>query len=54
MEIQSDYIKSAYESLIAESNRVSEVCADVAKEVFKPFEVYAGRMPTLPFAQASS
>ena len=54
MEIQSDYIKTAYESLIAESNRVSELCADVAKEVFKPFEGYAGRMPTLTFAQASS
>lgn len=54
MEIQSDYIKTAYESLIAESNRVSELCADVAKEVYKPFEVYAGKMPSLPFAQASS
>jgi phasin family protein len=54
MEIQSDYIKTVYESLIAESNRVSELCVDVAKEVCKPFEVYAGKMPMLPFAQASS
>jgi phasin family protein len=54
MEIQSDYIKTAYESFIAESNRVSELCADVAKEVYKPFEAYVGKMPALPFAQASS
>jgi phasin family protein len=54
MEIQSDYIKTAYESFIAESNRVSELCADVAKEVYRPFEAYVGQMPTLPFAQASS
>lgn len=54
MEIQSDYMKTAYESFIAESNRVSELCADVAKEVYKPFEAYVGKMPALPFAQASS
>lgn len=54
MEIQSDYIKTAYESFIAESNRVSELCADVAKEVYKPFEAYVGKMPALPFAQATS
>jgi phasin family protein len=54
MEIQSDYIKTAYESFIAESNRVSELCADVAKEVYKPFEAYVSKMPALPFAQATS
>ncbi|MFY9699750.1 MAG: phasin family protein [Rhodoplanes sp.] len=54
MEIQSDYIKAAYESFIAESNRVSELCADVAKEVYKPFEAYVGKMPALPFTQATS
>jgi phasin family protein len=54
MEIQSDYIKAAYESFIAESNRVTELCADVAKEIYKPFESYVGKMPTLPFAQATS
>ena len=54
MEIQSDYIKTAYELFIAESNRVSELCADVAKEVYKPFEAYVGKMPALPFAQATS
>jgi phasin family protein len=54
MEVQSDYIKTAYESFIAESNRVSELCADVAKEVYKPFEAYAGKMPALPYGQASS
>ncbi len=54
MEVQSDYIKTAYESFIAESNRVSELYADVAKEVYRPFETYVGNMPTPPFAQASS
>lgn len=54
MEVQSDYIKTAYESFIAESNRVSELYADVAKEVYRPFETYVGSMPTPPFAQASS
>jgi hypothetical protein len=48
MEVQSDYIKATYESFIAESNRVSELCADIAKEVCRPFEAYAGKMPALP------
>jgi hypothetical protein len=54
MEVQSDYIKTAYESFIAESNRMSELCADVAREVYKPFEAYVGKLPALPYAQASS
>jgi hypothetical protein len=54
MEVQSDYIRTAYESFIAESNRVSELCADVAKEVYRPFETYVGKMPALPYGQASS
>ncbi len=54
MEVQSDYYKTAYESFIAESNRVSEVCADLAKEIYKPFEAYFGKFAAVPYMQASS
>jgi len=54
MEIQSDYIKTAYEGFIAESNRVSELYADLAKEVCRPFEPYVGKMPAFPYPQMTS
>jgi phasin family protein len=53
-EIQSDYVKTAYETFIAESNRMSELYADLAKEVYRPFECYVGKMPTFPIAQGLS
>ncbi|MEZ5787119.1 MAG: phasin family protein [Xanthobacteraceae bacterium] len=54
LEIQSDYVKTTYETFIAESNRMSELCADVAKEVYRPFERCIGTMPTFPIAQGLS
>jgi phasin family protein len=53
-EIQSDYVKTAYETFIAESNRMSELYADMAKEVYRPFERYVGKVPTFPIAQGLS
>jgi hypothetical protein len=54
MEVQSVYFKTAYESFIAESNRMSEVCADLAKEVYKPLEAYFGKFPAMPYVPAAS
>lgn len=53
-EIQSDYVKTAYETFIAESNRVSELCADIVKEVYRPLERYTGTMPMFPIARGLS
>ena len=38
VEIQSDYAKKAYESLVAQSTKVGELYSDLAKEMAKPFE----------------
>jgi phasin family protein len=54
LEVQSDYVKTVYESYIAESNRVSELYADVVKEVYRPFERYFGKVPAFPIAQGMS
>lgn len=45
IEIQSDYVKSAYESLVSEATKVGELYADLAKETYKPFESYFGKFP---------
>jgi len=38
VEIQADFVKSAYEGFVAQSTRMSELYANLAKEAFKPYE----------------
>jgi phasin family protein len=38
MEVQSAYLKSSYESLVAEATKLGELYVDLAKEAYKPFE----------------
>jgi len=38
MEVQSEYIKCSYEDFVAQSTKISELYADIAKEAYKPFE----------------
>ena len=40
MELQSDYVKLAYEGFVAEATKLGELYADLAKESYKPFESY--------------
>ena len=44
IEIQSDYAKSAYESFVAGASKIGEIYADLAKETYKPFEGYIGKV----------
>ena len=45
MEIQNEYLQSSYEELVAESAKIGELYADLAKEAYKPFESVLMRMP---------
>src|SRR3954451_11379645 len=38
IEIQTDYVKSAYEGFVAQSTKVGQLYANLAKDAFKPFE----------------
>lgn len=38
VEIQQTYLKSAYEALVAESTKIGELYADLAKQTYKPLE----------------
>jgi len=38
IEVQTEYAKTAYEGFVAEATKLSELCADLAKEGYKPFE----------------
>jgi hypothetical protein len=41
---QPDYAKSAYETFVAESKKISELYTDFAKQTFKPFEGLIAKM----------
>ena len=38
MEVQTDYVKSAYEGFVSEATKLSTLYSDLAKETYKPFE----------------
>lgn len=37
-ELQSTYVKSAFEKFVAQSTKMSEMYADLAKDAYKPYE----------------
>ena len=45
IEAQTDYAKSAYERLVAESTKIGEIYADLAKEAYKPVETFMSKLP---------
>ncbi|NKN36451.1 phasin family protein [Agrobacterium sp. a22-2] len=38
LELQSGYMKSSYETFVSEATKMSEMYADLAKTVYKPYE----------------
>jgi len=43
VEIQSDYMKSAYESFVAYASKVGELYTSLAKETVKPYEAIVAK-----------
>jgi len=43
LEVQAEYAKSAYETFVAESQKIGELYADLAKQAYKPFEGFAAK-----------
>ena len=44
IEVQSDYVKTAYEGFVAQATKLGELYADIAKEAYKPFEGYLAKV----------
>ena len=44
VEVQSDYVKSAYEGFVAEATKLGELYTSLAKEAYKPFESQLGKV----------
>jgi hypothetical protein len=44
LELQAEYAKSSYETFVAETQKISTLYADMAKQTFKPFEGIMSKM----------
>ena len=44
VEVQSDYVKTAYEGFVAEATKLGELYTDLAKESYKPFEGFLSKV----------
>jgi hypothetical protein len=44
IEIQQDYLKSAYEGFVAQATKMGELYVDLAKEAYKPYEGYLSKL----------
>ena len=44
VEVQSDYVKSAYEGFVTEATKLGELYTALAKEAYKPFESQFGKV----------
>jgi phasin family protein len=45
MEVQTEYLQSSYEELVAETAKIGELYADLAREAYKPLESVLMKMP---------
>ena len=43
IEVQTEYAKSAYETFVAESQKIAGLYTDLAKQTFKPLETIASK-----------
>jgi hypothetical protein len=45
IEVQTDYMKSAYEGIVAQATKMGELYANLAKEAYKPVESMIAKVP---------
>ena len=43
IQIQQDYLKSTYEGFVAQTTKIGELYADLAKEAYKPYEGFLAK-----------
>ena len=44
IEVQSEYVKTAYEGFVAQSTKLGELYTDLAKETYKPLEGFIAKV----------
>lgn len=44
IEVQTEYAKTAYETFVAESQKIGGLYSDLAKQAYKPFEGFVAKL----------
>ena len=44
VEVQTDYLKSAYEGYVSQATKVGEIMSGMAREAYKPYESVFGKI----------
>ncbi len=44
IEIQTDYVKSAYEGFMTEASKMGDLVAELATQAYKPYELVIGKV----------
>jgi phasin family protein len=47
MEVQTEYVKSAYEAFVGQATKIAELYADLGKECYKPFVGIIGKKTSM-------
>jgi hypothetical protein len=47
LEVQTEYVKSAYEAFVAQATKIAELYADLGKECYKPFVGMIGKKTSM-------
>lgn len=45
VEVQSDFMRNAYEGYVSQATKVSEIFQSMARDAYKPYEGLFGKMP---------
>jgi hypothetical protein len=45
VEVQSEYVKQAYDGYVGELSKLGAMMSDIAKDAYKPFEAVFGKFP---------
>jgi phasin family protein len=54
LELQTTFVKSSYEGFVAEATRITEMYADLAKGVYKPYEAPVAKSAVAPKAAVAA
>jgi hypothetical protein len=45
VEVQSDYLRTAYEGYVSQATKLGEIVTAMARDAYKPYEGYFGKVP---------
>ena len=44
LDVQSEFVRTSYEGYVGQAAKVGEICAEMAKNAYKPYESFLGKI----------